>query len=127
VKKLLVRQLISTYSNVAVKTWMDSNTNDGIYPLLSHKLTRFTNLCIGVVVTLLIVNIDNLAATEFDGVFQSADLVSLSYSPSSASLTASSWPTLGEMIDKGTRLVTFIDNTADFSKVPYIIDGEWVN
>ncbi|KAF5368630.1 hypothetical protein D9758_002322 [Tetrapyrgos nigripes] len=85
-----------------VKTWMDANTND--------------------VVSLLIVNIDNLPATQFDSIFKAAGLDSLSYSPSSASLTASGWPTLGEMIDKGTRLVTFIDNTADFSTVPYIID-----
>ncbi|THV07602.1 PLC-like phosphodiesterase [Dendrothele bispora CBS 962.96] len=85
-----------------VKSWMDSNTND--------------------VVTLLIVNIDNLAATEYDTVFKSAGLDSISYAPSSASLTADSWPTLGSMIDSGKRLVTFLDNTADFTSVPYLID-----
>ncbi|KAK7463885.1 hypothetical protein VKT23_005820 [Stygiomarasmius scandens] len=85
-----------------VKSWMDSNTND--------------------VVTLLIVNIDNLAATEYDTVFKSVGLDSISYSPSSASLTADSWPTLGSMIDDGKRLVTFLDNTADFTTVPYLID-----
>lgn len=33
------------------------------------------------------------------------------------------WPTLGSMIDNGTRLVTFMDAGASFSEVPYIIDG----
>ncbi|KAJ7170103.1 PLC-like phosphodiesterase [Mycena filopes] len=85
-----------------VKTWMDANTND--------------------VVTLLIVNIDNLPASNFGTVFASAGLDKLSYAPTSSPLTASSWPTLGAMIDAGTRLVTFLDNAADPTAVPYLID-----
>ncbi|TDL28244.1 PLC-like phosphodiesterase [Rickenella mellea] len=85
-----------------VKTWMDSNPND--------------------VVTLLIVNSDNLAPSAFDSVFQSAGLVSLSYTPPSAVVPASQWPTLGSMIDAGKRLVTFLDANANFDSVPYIID-----
>jgi hypothetical protein len=27
------------------------------------------------------------------------------------------------MIDSGKRVVTFLDNQADFTQVPYIIDG----
>ncbi|KAF8922115.1 PLC-like phosphodiesterase [Mucidula mucida] len=85
-----------------VKTWMDANTED--------------------VVTLLIVNSDNFAASEFDTVFKSAGLSSLSYSPESSSLTRDAWPTLGTLIDAGTRLVTFLDNSADTSTVSYLID-----
>lgn len=85
-----------------VKTWMDSNTND--------------------VVTLLIVNSDSIAPTSFDSVFQAAGLASLSYIPPAASQPFTAWPTLGSMIDKGTRLVTFLDTGANFASVPYIID-----
>jgi len=85
-----------------VKTWMDANTDD--------------------VVTLLIVNIDNLPASAYGEVFRSAGLDTVSYAPSTSPLTASSWPTLGSMIDKGTRLVTFLDNGADLTSVPYLID-----
>jgi len=85
-----------------VKTWMDSNTND--------------------VVSILIVNSDNLAPTEFDAVFKAASVDTLSYSPPSSSLTFSAWPSLGEMIDSGKRLVTFLDNAADTSVVSYLID-----
>jgi len=85
-----------------VKTWMDANTND--------------------VVTLLIVNIDDMAASPYDKVFKSVGLDKISYAPSTSPLTASSWPTLGSMIDQGTRLLTFLDNGANLSSVPYLID-----
>ncbi|KAI0034160.1 PLC-like phosphodiesterase [Vararia minispora EC-137] len=85
-----------------LKTWMDSNPNE--------------------VVSLLIVNSDGFSASEFGSVFQSAGLDKISYSPSAATLPASQWPTLGSMIDNGTRLVTFMDHHADFTSVPYIID-----
>ena len=76
------------------------------------------------VVTLLIVNSDNLAATQFASVFVAAGVNTLSYSPQSASLPASGWPTLASLIDAGTRLVTFLSTTANFETAPYLIDGE---
>ena len=76
-----------------------------------------------VVVTLLIVNSDGFTPSDYDSVFQSAGLKDLSYSPSSSNITYTSWPTLGDMINNGTRLVTFMDAGADFSEVSYIIDG----
>jgi len=85
-----------------VKSWMNSNPND--------------------VVTLLIVNSDDFAPTAFDTVFKSVGLDTLSYAPPSAAITASQWPTLGSMIDSGTRLVTFLDASANFASVNYLID-----
>jgi len=85
-----------------VKTWMDANPND--------------------VVTLLIVNIDDLAVSNYAPVFVSAGLDKLSYAPTSSPIPASGWPTLGAMIDAGTRLVTFLDNAADLTVVPYLLD-----
>ena len=76
------------------------------------------------VVTLLIVNSDNLAATQFASVFVAAGLDSMSYSPQSAALPASGWPTLGSLIDAGTRLISFLSTTANFDTAPYLIDGE---
>jgi len=85
-----------------VKTWLDANPNE--------------------VLSLLIVNSDNLPPTNYDTVFKSAGLDTVSYSPPSASLLASGWPTLGSLIDSGKRLVTFMDSNADFTSVSYIID-----
>jgi len=84
-----------------VKTWLDANPNE--------------------VLSLLIVNIDNLPPSEFDAVFKAVGLDAVSFVPSSSPLPASSWPTLGSMIDSNKRLVTFLSNQADPS-VPYLID-----
>jgi len=86
----------------SVKTWMDANPND--------------------VVSLLIVNSDGFTPPAYASVFQAVGLDKLSYSPPQASTQFSSWPTLGSMIDAGTRFVTFMDAGADFTQVPYIID-----
>lgn len=87
-----------------VKSWLDANPNE--------------------VISILIVNIDSLPPTSFSAVYESVGLDALSYAPTSASLASSAWPTLGEMIDSGKRLVNFMDYKADFTQVPYIIDGE---
>lgn len=85
-----------------VQTWMNANPND--------------------VVSMLIVNSDGFAPSAYDAVFQSIGLTSLTYAPPTASVPFNNWPTLGSMIDNGTRLVTFMDTGADFTSVPYIID-----
>jgi len=85
-----------------VKTWMDANPND--------------------VVTLLIVNSDDFSPEAYATVFQGAGLDTLSYAPPSAFIPASQWPTLGDMINSGKRLVTFLDASANFTSVNYLID-----
>ena len=76
---------------------------------------------------MLIVNSDDIAPSEFASAYQTAGVDKLSYSPPSSSLPASGWPTLGTLIDSGTRLVTFLSTTADFTSVPYMIDGTfWI-
>lgn len=75
------------------------------------------------VLSLLIVNSDNLPVAQYDQIFKTVGLDVVSFTPQSVPLPAGSWPTLGSMIDSGKRLVTFMDNQADGS-VPYIIDGK---
>jgi hypothetical protein len=75
------------------------------------------------VLSLLIVNIDNVPAAQYDTVFKAAGVDALSFAPESSPLQASAWPTLGSMIDSGKRLVTFLDNQADPTVAPYLIDG----
>ncbi|THH23090.1 hypothetical protein EUX98_g8089 [Antrodiella citrinella] len=93
--------LLSDYLG-KVSTWMGANPNE--------------------VVTLLIVNSDNLPATQFDAAFKSAGLDTMSFAPASAALPQSGWPTLGSLIDSGKPLVSFLTTTADFNSVPYLID-----
>ena len=74
-------------------------------------------------VTLLIVNSDGVDPSYFDTDFKSAGLDTMSYKPPAASMPAAAWPTLGTLIDAGTRLVTFLTTTADYTRFPYLIDG----
>jgi hypothetical protein len=74
------------------------------------------------VISLLIVNSDGFKPSDYDAVFQSAGIASLSYSPPTATLGASDWPTLGSLIDSGKRVITFLDSGADFDSVPYLIN-----
>jgi len=85
-----------------VKTFMDANPNE--------------------VVSLLLVNIDNQPVSSFASVYVSVGLDKISWSPPSAKVATDAWPTLGSMIDAGQRLVTLMDNGANFTTAPYIID-----
>ncbi|PFH54860.1 hypothetical protein AMATHDRAFT_135121 [Amanita thiersii Skay4041] len=85
-----------------VKNWLDANPTE--------------------VLSLLIVNIDNLVPSQYDTVFKAVGLDAISYAPPTTPVVATSWPTLGSMIDSGKRLVTFLDNGADSTSVPYLID-----
>ncbi|EMD41853.1 hypothetical protein CERSUDRAFT_110411 [Gelatoporia subvermispora B] len=86
----------------SVKTWMDANPND--------------------VVSLLIVNSDDIPPAQYDTVFKAAGLDTMAYVPSNASIPATEWPTLGSLINSGKRLVAFLTTEADYSSVPYLID-----
>lgn len=72
------------------------------------------------VVTLLITNGDGIDGADFAAVFEASGAADYAYSPGSA-LTLSQWPTLGELVDDGTRLVVFMDYPAGDS-ISYILD-----
>ena len=107
---------------LTVKFWMDSNTNEGATQYSLHSRTC-SSYCGRAVVTLLIVNSDGVSPSLYDTVYKAVGLDALSYAPPSAVTVDTAWPSLGSMIDSGKRLVTFLDSGADFTTVPYIIDG----
>lgn len=110
------------YSNwLTVKTWLDANPNEGERV---PESCRF-HIHIEPVLSLLIVNSDDFPPTTYDTVFKGAGLDTMSYAPPSASIPATQWPTLGSLIDSGKRLITFMDASADFNSVSYIIDGAY--
>lgn len=75
------------------------------------------------VLSLLIVNSDNLPPANYDTVFKAVGLDTVSYAPSTSTIAQTGWPTLGTLIDSGKRLLTFLDNAADITVVPYLMDG----
>lgn len=85
-----------------IKTWMDANTND--------------------VVTLLLVNSDNLAASYFGAVFESSGISTYGYTPTSTTGPIKTWPTLQTLITANTRLVAFVASITYSSAYPYLLD-----
>ncbi|KAI4864307.1 PLC-like phosphodiesterase [Hypoxylon rubiginosum] len=84
-----------------IKTWVDGNPNE--------------------VVTLLITNPDAIDITKFGDAFTSTGLATYVFTPDTQ-LALNEWPTLGDMISSGNRVVVFMDYNMDISKVPYILD-----
>jgi hypothetical protein len=58
-------------------------------------------------VTLLLTNQDGLPGTAFDAVFRAAGIQGYAFAPG-RDLALDQWPTLGQMIDSGKRLVVFM-------------------
>jgi len=73
-----------------VKSWLNDNVNE--------------------VVTLLLTNGDSVAISEFGDTFSSSGIDSYAFVPSSSpnTLSIDSWPTIGDLISSGKRLVVFL-------------------
>jgi len=82
-----------------VKTWLDANPDE--------------------VLTFLFTNDDGLSISEtWAPAFIAAGIDTVSYIPPNNPMTRSDWPTLGDMISNGTRVVTFMDAGADGTDGP---------
>lgn len=86
-----------------IKYWMDENPNE--------------------VVTLLLVNSDDEDVASYGEVFESSNISTYGYTPSTLS-ASNSWPTLQSMIDADTRLVTFIASINASTTYSYLLN-EW--
>ncbi|KAH7030961.1 PLC-like phosphodiesterase [Microdochium trichocladiopsis] len=88
---------------VSLKSWMERNPRE--------------------VVTLLVTNgDDDIRVEEFAEVFESTGTTGIVFTPGNGQKPGmDGWPTLGEMINSGKRLVVFMDYNADPAKVPYIL------
>ena len=73
---------------VTIKKWLDSNPNE--------------------VVTLLLTNGDSVSVTEFGDTFASSGITDYAYVPNENPPSISDWPTLGDLITSGKRLVVFL-------------------
>jgi hypothetical protein len=101
-----------------IRLWLDRNPNE--------------------VVTLVLVNYQFVSAREIQAEYSKADLAHYGYVPPNVTTAPppssefnKTWPTLGNMIDKGERLVTFINAlAADRENAPYLLnafDFVWEN
>jgi len=74
------------------------------------------------VVTILMGNDDVVNVEEYVAPILNSGLKRFVYVPPSVPMDINGWPTLGEMIISGKRVVVFLDYEADQSRVPYILD-----
>lgn len=72
------------------------------------------------VVTILLVNVNNAPASDFDAAFQASGLSRLGYETQTTAPTTN-WPTLGSMISQGTRVVSFVTNIDYSPSMPYLL------
>ncbi|KAK3080158.1 hypothetical protein LTS18_002969 [Coniosporium uncinatum] len=84
-----------------IKTWLDANPNE--------------------MLSLLLTNGDSLDISDFDAAFKNIGLDTYAF-PAPTTIAMAEWPSLGDLISVGTRLVVFLDYGADESKVPYILN-----
>jgi hypothetical protein len=73
------------------------------------------------VITILLVNAADAEASDFAAAWESSGLAAHGYAPSSTEAPLSEWPTLGSMIDSGTRLVSFITSITASPAAPYLL------
>ncbi|KAK4958386.1 hypothetical protein LTR10_004813 [Elasticomyces elasticus] len=74
------------------------------------------------VVTILIVNSDYVDVGNYTAPIVNSGLMEYVYEPAFVPQRRDQWPTLGEMILSGKRVVVFMDYQADQAAVPYILD-----
>lgn len=74
------------------------------------------------VLSFLIVNSDFTTVENFVPAITNAGLLPYVYEPQYVPQYRDQWPTLGEMILKGQRMVFFMDYNANQTSVPYVLD-----
>lgn len=91
-----------------INTWLERNPNE--------------------VVTILLVNQQSTTVAQLDALFTQSGITQFKYSPPSTTTPLAQWPTLQQMINNGTRLVTFIaslnsgDTPVSGSSTSYLMD-----
>jgi hypothetical protein len=62
-----------------------------------------------------------VTSKQFAEPIEASGLAQYIYQPSNTAMTLDDWPTLGELIISGKRVITFIDYNSDTNEVPYLL------
>ncbi|RMY06495.1 hypothetical protein D0868_05837 [Hortaea werneckii] len=99
--------------------------NAGTYASVLRQVTNWVEAHPYDVVTILVGNSDynnGVTAKDYVQPFQESGLMPYLYEPEYVPQRRNQWPTLGEMILSGKRVVAFIDYNANQTAVPWLID-----
>jgi hypothetical protein len=66
---------------------------------------------------------DTVSPADTAQVFDEAGLLPEVYTPTAADAAAQRWPTLGQMIDSGQRVVVLMENHGGGRHYPWLLDG----
>ncbi|KAF4584080.1 PLC-like phosphodiesterase, TIM beta/alpha-barrel domain protein [Ophiocordyceps camponoti-floridani] len=86
-----------------------------------HELAHWMDQHPDDVVTLLLTNMDAIPTQRFDKDLAAAGLTKYAFRPGGRALGRDGWPTMGQLLDEGTRLLVFMDYHADLSQTDYIM------
>jgi hypothetical protein len=93
-----------------VKVFLDANPNEGLYLLIMQLARSLTHE----VITFVFTNPEGLSMNNiWLPAFKGSGIDTYAYVPPSLPVQQSAWPTLGEMIASGKRVVTFMDAGAN--------------
>uniref|UniRef100_A0A8H7XQT5 Uncharacterized protein n=1 Tax=Psilocybe cubensis TaxID=181762 RepID=A0A8H7XQT5_PSICU len=86
-----------------------------------HKVKRFLDRHPNEVLTLVFTNPENLSVSEvWKPVFDKSGITDMAYVPPQPVMSRDDWPTLGEMIESGKRVVIFLDQGAESRTEPAV-------
>ncbi|KAI0684351.1 PLC-like phosphodiesterase [Earliella scabrosa] len=87
------------------------------------KVNDWLNANPNEVLTLILTNPENVSLQNFwKPAFEQSGVASFAYVPPHLPMKQNEWPTLGQLIDSGKRVVVFLDNGADDDRsVPYLL------
>ncbi|PPQ87242.1 hypothetical protein CVT25_004092 [Psilocybe cyanescens] len=86
-----------------------------------HKVKRFLDRHPNEVLTLVFTNPENLSVSDvWKPVFDKSGVTDMAYVPPQPIMSRDDWPTLGEMIESGKRVVIFLDQGAESRTEPAV-------
>lgn len=99
--------LLETYLTT-VKGWLDANPFEVIAIMMGNNNDASFRI----------------TPRAYEAAYQKSGILEYIWTPPSASMNLSDWPTLSEMILKRQRVVVMLDYNADQTQVPWLLD-EW--
>ena len=102
-----------------VKTWLDSNPNEVLTMLFTNPEGQSVSTVWKPAFDAAGKSVSNFFSLIMMSMW--SGITPLAYVPPSVPVKNSDWPTLGELIDSGKRVVVFLDAGADPTSVPFIL------
>ncbi|KIM43912.1 hypothetical protein M413DRAFT_442978 [Hebeloma cylindrosporum] len=110
-------RMLQAQSHISLQTLFDGGTVEAYLNKVKHFLDRHPNE----VLTFVFTNPENLSVQKvWKPIFDKTGFTNMAYVPPQPIMSRDDWPTLGEMIESGKRVVIFMDKGADSRTEPAV-------